>query len=136
MSSGKIKILRDFFFNFLLNRKYKLSYITEGRVWVINQVGKEIINHLNELGLAKARITTSCLGLRNQIIHFGSVHTFLRENGFRKPHSSNKLVLTWFHFVPEDKKNKNIIETQKCLNFIHTSSEFMTQSIILRTALP
>ena len=99
--------------NILSNGRYKLSYVTEGKAWVITEVGKEITNYLNELGLSKARITKSYFGLRNQIIHFGSVNTFLRKNGFHKPHKSNRIVLTWFYFVPEDKKNKNIIEAQK-----------------------
>lgn len=134
MGSGKIKNLnsrgKNLFFNLLTNNLCKLSYVIESSLWSIKQDGENITGNLNKLGLIKSRITTTYLGLRNQIIHFGSVHTFLRENGFRKPYSSNKLVLTWFHFVPEDKKNKNIIEAQKCLNFIHTSSSITKNNLV------
>ncbi len=130
MVSGKIKILRDLFFNFFQNKKYNLSYIIEPKTWSIAWDGRYITRSLNELGLVKAKTTTTYFGLRNQIIHFGSVHTFLRKDGFRKPHKSNQLVLTWFHFVPGDKKNKNIIEGQKYLSFIHTSCDVTKNKLI------
>jgi len=130
MVSGKIKILRDLFFNFFQNKKYNLSYIVEPKTWSIAWDGRYITKSLNKLNLVKAKTTATYFGLRSQIIHFGSVHTFLKENGFRKPHKSNKLILTWFHFVPEDKKNKNIIEAQKHLSFIHTSCNATKNKLI------
>jgi len=130
MVSGKIKILRDLFFNFFQNKKYNLSYIIEPKTWSIAWDGRYITKSLNKLSLVKAKTTTTYFGLRNQIIHFGSVHTFLKENGFRRPHKSNQLILTWFHFVPGDKKNKNIIEGQKYLSFIHTSCNITKNKLI------
>ncbi len=132
MGNSRLKILKlkNIPLNFLSNRHYKLSYIVESGNWSIRWDGKYVSENLNKSGLTKARITTSYLGLRNQIIHFGSVYTFLRKNGFRKPHKSNKTVLTWFHFVPGDEKNKNIIEAQNYLNFIHTSCHITKNNLI------
>jgi len=127
---GKIKILRDMALNFISNGRYDLSYIVEVANWSIKYDGKYITVNLNKLNLLKSRITTTYLGIRNQIIHFGSVHTFLREKGFCQPHRSNKLVLTWFHFVPQDKKNKNIIEAQKYLEVIHTSCNITKNNLV------
>ena len=130
MGSGKIKILKDIARNFLSNGKYNLSYVTELANWSIKADGEYITQSLNSQKLLTARVTSTFLGLRNQIIHFGSVNTFLKENGFVKLHKSNKLVLTWFHFVPEDKKNKYILEAQKYLSFIHTSCQKTKKQLI------
>lgn len=111
-------------------RKYRLSYITEDKIWVINQVGKDIVSCLEKQGLMRARITTTYLGLRNQIVHFGSVNTFLKKNGFAKPHKSNKAILTWFHFVPDNERNKNIIKGQSHLNFIHASCNITRNKLV------
>lgn len=129
-SRVKINILKDVALNLFSNNKYNLSYIIESANWVIKCDGKYITKNLNKLNPIRARLTTTYRGIRNQIIHFGSVNTFLRENGFRKPHNSNKIVLTWFHIVPEDKRNKNIIEAQGYLNFIHTSCNITKNNLV------
>jgi len=130
MGKGSVKILKDLILNFLSNESYQLSYIVESADWSIKWDGKYITETLNKLNLIKARITTTGYGLKNQIVHFGSVNTFLKENGFHKPHRSNKTVLTWFHFISGDKRNKNIIEAQKYLNFLHTSSNITKDHLI------
>jgi len=130
MGSSKIKVLKDIVLNFFSNSKYKLSYIVEIANWSIKWDGEYITRNLNKLNLIKSRTTTTYLGIGNQIIHFGSVHTFLKEKGFCQPHKSNKLVLTWFHFVPQDKRNKNIFKAQKYLDVIHTSCNITKSNLI------
>jgi len=130
MGSSKILKSRDVILNSLSNRFYDLSYVIEPANWSIRQDGKYITEKLNILNLVKSRITTISIGIRSQIIHFGSEHTFLRKNGFYKSHRSNRLVLTWFHVVKEDKKNKNIIEAQKYLDIIHTSCNITRNNLI------
>jgi glycosyltransferase involved in cell wall biosynthesis len=126
----KLKYLLDIKDNIFSGRKYQFSYITESEDWVIKQIGIYITQNLNKLDLLKARITTNCFGLQDQIVHFGSVNSFLRKSTFHKPHISNKTVLTWFHFVPDDKRNKNIIEAQKYLDFIHTSCNITKNNLV------
>lgn len=106
MLGNKAKILKDTFLNVLSNKFYELSYVIEFADWSIKRDGQYITENLNRLNLIKARTTRSHLGLKGQIIHFGSVNTFLKEKGFCKPDSSNQTILTWFHFVPGDKKIK------------------------------
>lgn len=132
MGNGRVKIiiLKDIVLNIFSNNRYNLSYIIESANWSIRYDGKYITENLNRLNLIKARLTTTYRGIRNQIIHFGSVNTFLRENGFQQPHNSNKIVLTWFHVVPGNKRNENIIEAQKYLNFIHTSCNITKNNLI------
>lgn len=131
MNKDKIKILKDTIFNFLLGRKYKLSYIIEAPDWSIKYDGIYITQNLSKSGLLKARTTTSPFGLRNQIVHFGSIYTFLRKNSLRnKPHKSNKVVVTWFHFAPNDSRIKFIKEAQKDIDLFHTSCNITKNNLI------
>ena len=130
MGSSKIKIVRDIISNFLSNNIYNLSYIVESADWSIKQDGTYITQNLNKSDLLKARITTNCFGLQDQIIHFGSVNIFFRRNGFTRTHKSNKSVLTWFHVVPNNRRNKNIIEAQKYLEVIHTAAKITKNNLI------
>lgn len=107
------------FFSNLLG--YQLTYIVEACDWSIKNDGQSIARELNKQGLLRARISYSTIGLRNQIIHFGSVNTFFRKEGWQKPHVSNILILTWFHVVPNDNRLKLIKNAQHNLRFIHTS---------------
>lgn len=128
-----IRILNKLFCilnNIFLNKKYMLSYIVEGKDWAVNQVGEEIVNYLNRSELIKARITVSHFGLKNQIIHFGSINTFLNRIGACKPHKSNKIVVTWFHIIPNDPRIKFIKEVQKYINLFHTSCNISKNELI------
>jgi len=126
----KIKYLLEIGKNILSNSKYQLSYIIERKDWSIKWDGYYITENLNKLNLLKSRVAKSHLGIKNQIVHFGSISTFLKKNGFQKPDKSNKTVLTWFHFVPEEKRNKNIIEAQRYLDIIHTSCNITKNKLI------
>ncbi|MFX0137359.1 MAG: glycosyltransferase [Candidatus Hodarchaeota archaeon] len=130
MGSSKIKIFKDTILNFLLREEYSLSYVIESADWTIKRIGKYITDNLNKSNLIKSRITTSCFALKNQIVHFGSVHTFIKESGYHKLHKSNKSILTWFHFVSKDQKNKKIIEAQNHIDFIHTASSITKNNLI------
>ncbi|MDD5738603.1 MAG: glycosyltransferase [Candidatus Pacebacteria bacterium] len=116
--------------NIFSNKKYKLSYIVENKDWIVSRIGEKLVECLSNLGFKQAKTTITSLGLRNQIIHFGSVHTFLKEKGFKKFHISNQAVLTWFHFVAEDKRIKHLLEAQKYLKIIHTSCSITKRNLI------
>lgn len=116
--------------NFFSNKRFKLSYVVEDKDWVVRYVGNKIIGGLKKAGFNQARISISSWGLRNQIIHFGSLHTFLTQGGFQKFHFSNRAVLSWFHFVPENNRNQNILKAQKYLNFIHTSCAITKNKLV------
>lgn len=125
-----IKRALNFGENILSNGHYKLSCIIEDQDWYIKRFGEEIIKYLEKENKIKARISPTYFGIKNQVIHFTSANTYLRKNGFAKPHSSNKTILTWFHVVPEDKKNKNIIEAQKYLDILHVPCNITKREII------
>ena len=130
MGSSKVKILKDSLSNFLLNKNHNLSYIVENADWIVKWDGEHITGCLNKFGLLKTRITTSYLGLRNQIVHFGSLNTFLTAEGFKKPHRSNKIVVTIFHLVPNDPRLKFLKEADKYVDFFHTSCNITKRKLI------
>lgn len=121
--------------NILANRKYKLSYIVEPTEWAIHWDGKYITHNLNKLGLIKSRVTTTHLFLRNQIIHFGSINTFIKQNSMEIPHWSNKCVLTWFHINFNDHRLKFIKKIISRIEIIHTASS-ITKDILLSNGVP
>ena len=107
--------------NMCLSHTHKLAYVVEGMDWSIKQDGLAIVRALNAKNLLRARLTYSPIGLRNNIIHFGSVNTFFKKNGWHKPHKTNKIVITWFHVVPNDPKLSLMKEAQQDIDLIHTS---------------
>lgn len=130
MGSCKIKLLEDAIANILSNGRYELSYITENADWIIRAIGSHITTFLNREGLIKSRITTTHLGLRNQIIHFGSVGTFISERMTLKIDPSNRFVLTWFHLVPNDIRTKFLSEVTKKVDIIHTACQITKNRFI------
>jgi len=130
MGSGKIKVLKDLIFNFFQNRKYHLAYIVESADWSIKWDGKYITESLNKSALLKARATTTYLSLRSQIVHFGSLSTFLTNKGFKKPHWSNKVIVTCFHLIPNDSRLKFIKEAERHVDFFHTSCNITKKNLI------
>ena len=130
MGSGKIRIAKDILFNLLLGRHCELFYTTESADWVIKQVGKQIIEHLNNERLITSKITTTHYGIRNQIIHFGSVNTLIDQRKIKKVHHSNRLVLTWFHISPDDKRIKFIPELNTKVDIVHTASNITKEKLV------
>lgn len=118
MVNSKLKIIKDFFLNLLLGNSFDLSYIVEAVDWSIALDGKQITKALNKQKLLKARVSVCPWGLKNQIVHYGSVNVFHK---FGLPKKNVKPILTWFHFVSEDAKNIKIREEQEMFHFIHTS---------------
>ena len=134
MDSGKIKnkirIFKDIVFNFLSNKKYDLSYVIESADWLIKWDGESIAGNLNKQNLIKSRTTTTCVGVRNQIVHFGSLHTLIKKSGIRKVHQSNKVVLTWYHIVPGDKRIKFIPKLNDKVDIVYTSCNLTKNKLI------
>lgn len=135
MGSGKINILKDIISNYTSGRRYDLSYVVENADWVIRQDGKQLTDIFNKLRLIKSRITTSAIGIKNQIVHFGSLNTFLTENGVKLPHYSNKIALTIFHIVPREKRLRFLTEAAKHIAVVHTSAN-STKNHLLEIGIP
>jgi len=126
MDYSKLIILKDLLGNKFFGSNFDLSYIIETKDWSISWDGRQITRALNRQNLLKARTATCIWGLKKQIVHYGSVNLLL---AFGLGNQSNKYILTWFHFVPEQ-RNDYIRQIQPRLSFVHTSCE-QTQNALI-----
>lgn len=102
-----------------------LIYLVEGGKWSIYWDGKFITDNLNRLNYIKSFIDTKLTFpwlIKNKLIHYGSIHCLISKNGIINVHKSNKNILTWFHFIPENKFARYIPYISNKLEIIHTSS--------------
>jgi len=115
-------------------RQCSLQYLAEPS-WLIERIAHYICNNLNSSDLIKSCISFSPYGLRNKIVHYSTRNMFIRRDGFRKPHVTNKSVLTWYHITPGDKAVKLLPEASRYLNYIHTSS-IKTKDQLINSGVP
>lgn len=110
--------------NFLLRNK--IYYVVENKDWVINEIAKSLKAHLGE----KYKITFTHKGIRNSTIHYGSIGPILSKNGISLPHLSNKIIVTYYHIVPNDDRLKYVKELIEVVNMWHTSNSFSKKQMI------
>ena len=123
-------IFANTFYSRFREKTSMLFYVIESANWSIKWDGKYITRNLNNQKLLHSRITTTDKRIRNQIIHFGSVNTFLSKNSFNIPHNSNKTILTWFHVEPEDSRIKFVKEAHEYVDLVHTSNSITKEKLI------
>lgn len=113
----------------------RLSYVVEDAEWVVKEDGRCLTRALCGQGLL-SQITSSHLGVRNQIVHFASINTFFNKDGWNKPHPSNKVVVTWFHVVPDDPKLKQMGQAQTAIDRVHTSCRSTQTTLVASGVSP
>jgi glycosyltransferase involved in cell wall biosynthesis len=114
-----------------INRK-DVYYIIEGANWSIDHDGRSITANLS--GISSA-VVTAYYGIRNSIVHFGSINTFMAKGRLKLPHKSNKTVVTWFHFSPGDKRVDLIPQALKYVDLWHTSCN-ITRNKLMEFGVP
>ncbi len=100
----------------------KLNYISESKNWAIKEVGVDITTRMNHR--LKSRITLTPKGLKNKIIHFGSIGTY------QIPHESNRCVISWYHINQNDENLKNIKEIGRHIEILHTTNKITRNAFI------
>ena len=101
----KIKVLFSLISNYFSNNE--LYYIIENANWSIQHDGRMITDNLKK----KSITSLTHFGIKNAIIHYGSIGTFISKNKIKIPHKSNKIIVTWFHVVPNNIRIKLISES-------------------------
>jgi glycosyltransferase involved in cell wall biosynthesis len=109
-----------------------LYYVVEGANWSIDHDGRSITANLPRFSSA---VVTTCRGIRNSIVHFGSVNTFLSDGGPKLPHKSNKIIVTWFHISPGDNRIEFIPQAVKCVDLWHTACS-ITRNKLIKFGVP
>lgn len=124
------KVLGDVFWNIVSLKS--LYYIVENANWSIKHDG---INITANLKAYPSRLAITHYGIRNAIIHFGSIHTFWSNSGPCAPHKSNKIVVSWFHVVPGDRRLHFLSDMKDKVDMWHTSSS-ITQKKLIAEGIP
>ena len=107
------------FFKGRNQKQRQLVYLIEKGDWSIKWDGYYITRNLPaSLSPVTSRPNDR---MKNKILHFGSKHLFFREKGYKKPHKSNKSVVTWFHVTPGDTTLEYIPPAMKYIDILHTS---------------
>jgi glycosyltransferase involved in cell wall biosynthesis len=99
----------------------------EGANWSIDHDGRSITTNLRDVS---SMVVTTYRGIRNSLVHFGSINTFMANGQLRLPHKSNKIVVTWFHISPNDKRVELIPEAIKYVDLWHTSCNITRDKLI------
>src|SRR3990172_5174945 len=77
-------------------RRHLPYYISEGANWVIRSEGEYITREIMGQYGVECRLLTDAGFLYRQVVHFGSQNLFT-GGGYRRVHSSNQVVVTFFH---------------------------------------
>ncbi|HTW96825.1 MAG TPA: glycosyltransferase family 4 protein [Candidatus Methylomirabilis sp.] len=128
MIVAKFNKIKDAIIN-IFDKKNQLIYVVETNDWIIRWVGEHVVGNLSRSGLIQGRVSTSAAGLKNKIIHFGSINSFL-GNGSLKNKKNNKIVLSWFHVVPGDERLKYIAEINERIDLVATSCQATKKELL------
>jgi len=107
-----------------------MVYIIEPSNWSINMDGEQLVKELNAQKLLKSRTSSGVRGLKNTIIHFGSINTIVNSRGVVHCDKSNKIILTWFHVLDDDPRKKYIATLLQCVDIFHTASSGTKHSLV------
>jgi len=113
--------------------KSQLFYIVENADWSIKHDGEMITSCLKDSIVSSISITH--YGIRNSIVHYGSIGIFLGQDKIKLPHKSNKIIVTWFHIVPNDQRVKLLPEAIKHVDIWHTSCQ-STKNKMIELGIP
>jgi glycosyltransferase involved in cell wall biosynthesis len=83
-----------------------VHYVVEPADWAIAHDGRYVVDGLRALGAVPAYVTRSPLGLRRQVVHFGSRNLYMLA-GYRDVDASNRVAMTWYHGSPADPNPEN-----------------------------
>jgi len=105
----------------------KVFYISDRADWVIKDIGNALFNYLPD---HQIKVTNVYFGIRNSIVHYGSITSFLTSKKIKSPHKSNKIIVSWFHVLDGDKRADLIYKVIPIVDIWHTASHLTKQKLI------
>lgn len=107
----------------------RIFYVVEDAEWVIKQVGEGITKNLRARNIL-AKTTLTHLGVRNSVIHFGSINVFIPRKGkVNIPHKTDKVVVTYYHVLPQDNRIESLRKSFGCVDIWHTASRITRDNL-------
>lgn len=110
-------------------------YIVEPNEWAIRAVGRSVVEQLTNQNLLSAAVTSSSWGLHRKLIHFGSLHTILKNGQLRALSTTNQHVLSVFHLLPKRSTATWLPALAKHLGVLHTASQ-LTRAALIAHGVP
>ena len=104
----------------LLN-KDRIVFISEPVNWVIKEICFELTTQINKLTGGLAGVSYSPIFLKNKVLHFASSGALIKDGKVVNFHNSNKVVVSWYHILPDDSRIAFIPELNKITKLVHTS---------------
>ena len=74
-------------------------------------------------------------GIRNSIIHFGSINLILTPSGPNIPHHSNKVIVSYNHILPNDNRHKFLDILINRVDIWHVTNS-ITQNNLMELGIP
>jgi glycosyltransferase involved in cell wall biosynthesis len=109
--------------------KRDVYYVSENFDWVIRKEGEYITKNLRKNGINSC-ITFTDSGIFDSILHFGSINVFNPVKGrINIPHQSNRVVVTYYHVVPGDRRVEDLASLDKYVHLWHTASSITAGEI-------
>jgi glycosyltransferase involved in cell wall biosynthesis len=109
-------------------------YVAEPTRWAISEDARYLTDCLRRQQNTPAEIVHSPLGLRQQIVHFGSRNLFLL-GGYRDAEASSRAVMTWYHGHPADPNLENQAMIRTVGERSASLERVVTSSMMARTRL-
>lgn len=114
----------------ILFSKAPVIFVSESADWVIKEICKENTTILNTLIPNSAEMSSTYMGLRHRLLHFGTIYPFAPHGTPVPFHPSNKVVLTWYHIIDDDPKNAAIPLIDKAVQFFHVACSITKNKLI------
>lgn len=127
--SPKIAKIKSALFNTLLS-KAPVVFVAESADWVIKEICKENTEVLNTLIPQSAEISSTYLGLKNRLLHFGSIYPLVPYSSPVPFHPSNTAILTWYHIFEGDPKIAAIPAIDRVVKFFHVPCTITKNKLI------
>lgn len=111
----------------ILIKKRDVYFVVEFANWVIRNINNLISLNLNNIS---SMVVVTHKGIRNSIVHFGSINTFSSLHSMKLPHKGNKTIVTWFHVSKEDPRIAFVAEANEHIAIWHTASNLSKQALV------
>jgi len=120
------KVLQNIVENYVFPKD--IYYVTENVDWVISDIGNTLALHITKY---KFKVVITPFGIRNSIVHYASINTFLGNHRIKLAHKSNKIIVTWFHISDNDLRIKLLPEAISKVSLWHTSCEHTKNKMVI-----
>ena len=113
--------------NIASGRRAGLVYVVDKENWAVRSVGASLAKNLGSR--LSVHLTTTALGVRNKLIHFGSIDIYMTSTGWRHVHPSNHIIVTVFHLSPIYLQT-HLLASAFAETLVHTTNTLTRQQLI------